>query len=73
MELWGRRTMPKAGNSGRANKNLCRGFERVPTKGIDFPEPYIAKVPLGNGVGNPPELVDYPFLLPHEVLAHIGC
>ena len=43
----------------------------ISTKGIDFPEPYIAKVPLGTGVGNPPELVDYPFMLPHEVLAHL--
>ena len=61
----------KAGNSGRAKKNLCRDFKRISTKGIDFPEPYIAKVPLGTGVGNPPELVDYPFMLPHEVLAHL--
>ena len=64
----------KAGNSGRAKKNLCRDFKKkqtIYTKGIDFPEPYIAKVPLGTGVGNPPELVDYPFMLPHEVLAHL--
>ena len=54
-----------------AKKNLCRDFKRISTKGIDFPEPYIAKVPLGTGVGNPPELVDYPFMLPHEVLAHL--
>ena len=50
---------------------MCRDFRRSSTKGIDFPEPYIAKVPLGTGVGNPPELVDYPFMLPHEVLAHL--
>jgi hypothetical protein len=50
---------------------LCRDFNRISTKGIDFPEHYIAKVPLGTGVGNPPELVDYPFMLPHEVLAHL--
>jgi hypothetical protein len=62
----------KAGHYCRAKKNLRRDFKkRISTKGIDFPEPYVAKVPLGTGVGNPPELVDYPFLLPHEVLAHL--
>ena len=45
--------------------------KRISTKGIDFLEPYIAKLPLGTGVGNPPELVYYPCMLPHEVLAHL--
>ena len=52
--------------------STCAGTaKRISTNGIDFPEPYIAKVPLGTGVGSQPELVDYPFMRPHEVLAHL--
>ena len=61
----------RAGASGKASKNLARDCKRTATKGIDFPKPYLAQIPLGQGECEPPVLVDYPFMLPHEVLYHM--
>ena len=67
----GRKTMKtKVGAGGRAKKNLTRDFKHIATKGVDFLQPYISNVPLGQGAGHPPMEVDYPLLLPHEALYH---
>ena len=51
------------------NKNIHRDLMRSLTKGCVLPPLYMAKVPVWNNGGQ--ELVDFPLLLPHEVLAHL--
>ena len=63
--------MQKAGAGGRAKKNIARDFQIIATKSADFPEPYIAKIRLGQGAGHPPVEVYFHLCLPHEALYHL--
>ena len=61
--------LAKAGACGRHPKNLARDMLRKLVRNVDFPKPYFAKIPLNDAnTGVDSVMVDYPFLLPHEVI-----
>ena len=61
--------LARTGTSGKHPGNISRDMMRALLKTTDFPMPYLAQIPLNNlKNGEAKILVDYPFLLPHEVI-----
>ena len=61
----------KAGNWGKAQKNLARDLLRTTLRGVDMPPLFWWKIYTWDKNSKSRILVDYPFLLPHEMLARI--
>jgi hypothetical protein len=64
----GAEDVAQAGLNGKHKKNLARDITRSLLKGITFPEPYMAKIPVWDPKAEQPCVEEYPFLLPHEFL-----
>ena len=60
-----------AGAHGKHPKNLCRDLTRTLLKGIDWPKAYWATIPVKNTEDGSIVWIDFPFMLPHEVLHHL--
>ena len=61
--------LAKTGINGKHPNTIPRDMMRILLRKADFPMPYLAKIPLNSLVqGEQKILVDYPFLLPHEVI-----
>ena len=63
--------LSKAGAYGTNPKNLSRDMTKALLKGIDWPEAYWASIPVKNPDDNSIVWIDFPFMLPHEVLHHL--
>jgi hypothetical protein len=64
-------SLARAGNYGKAPKNLARDIMAQLLKNISMPSLFHWPIPVWNTQTQSQELVSYPFLLPHEMLHHI--
>ena len=64
-------SMAKAGNWGKAPKNLARDLLRAALRGVDMPPLFWWKIPTWDKEAHAQVWADYPFLLPHEMLSRV--
>jgi len=62
--------LAKAGNRGRAYRNVARDIQRAITRKSSVPEPYLVAIPITTGSGEQCH-VEHPVLLPHELLEYL--
>ena len=67
----GAEDIAKAGKRGQAYKNSARDIKTLVLNNCEAPVPYMVTIPIWNTNTGSKEYVDWPVLLPHEMLGYL--
>ena len=67
----GAEDLSSCGNHGRCPQNMHRDLLKKLLKNVKWPKEYWALIPIKNPEDGSTHMVNFPFLLPHEVIKHL--